>query len=116
MKRVLLMCVMLGAVSAVADIPLPTDRNVSTKTYDGKEAKAKYKSILGESVGGYTSGWTGKSVSFKVERSEDGLAQTVCEKHTNFRNPRIKPTYTCTDSVSQNGKPLPVFKAPHRVG
>ena len=120
MKKMIAILAILGASQfATADIPLPHNPAKQTEskssTYSGARAEAKYASISGQEIVGASSGWTGDMQTYKVERSSDGLEQTVCSKQYNSRN-KMAPVYSCTKEESENGQPLPEFVVHPRMG
>lgn len=120
MKSIFTLLAVIGfAQFAAADIPLPHNANHQTEsrsvTYSGPRAEAKWNVIQSEVIPGSSSGWSGENESYKVERSEDGLVQTVCSKKVNFRT-NAEPVYSCTKEKSLNGQALPVFLPPIRMG
>lgn len=120
MKTMIAALMLFGfANSALADIPIPhnprAQSEVSSRTYSGDQAAAKWASIQSQVLRGSVSGWTGQAESYKVERSEDGLSQTVCTEISNFRT-KEEPKYSCTAQKSLNGKALPKFVPEIRMG
>ena len=120
MKRTIAIIAILGLSQfASADIPLPHNPAAQTEsksvTYSGKKAEAKYESIVGQEILGASSGWSGDVETYKVERSEDGLVQTVCSKQYNMRT-HMAPIYSCTKETSTNEGVLPVFHPTPRMG
>jgi hypothetical protein len=121
MKTMIAIFMVAGLVStAKADIPPHHNPHAGTEskseTYSGPRAERKWSNIRTAVLPGSVSGWSGQAESWKVERSADGLEQTVCSKVTNFRNKKTPAKYSCTEEDSLNGKPLPKFVPPHRMG
>jgi hypothetical protein len=121
MKTMITALMLVGLVStAKADIPPHHNPHAGTEskseTYSGPRAERKWNNIKTPVLRGSVSGWTGDAEAWKVERSEDGLEQTVCSQVTNFRNKKKPAKYSCTEEVSLDGKPLPKFVPPHHMG
>ena len=113
MKASLLFLAILATVGSVnADIPMK-GQDVKTYVYGGDQAAQKYASINSPVIPGNSSGWSGEAQDYKVERSADGLMQTVCTRNYNYRN-KIAPSFNCVATKSLNGKPVPVFVPPPR--
>ena len=98
-----------------ADVPPRNGgREIYTRGYGGPEAAKKWKFIKSEIIRGGSSGWTGFSLAYKVERAVDGLTQTVCTKKSNFKV-KIPDAYSCQFEKSLNGRPVPTFRTPPRA-
>jgi hypothetical protein len=119
MKYAVATIAFVGMSWAYADIPLPHNPAQQTEstsvTYSGIKAQQEFDSIAGNVIPGSSSGWSGEVESYKVERSQDGLEQTVCSLITNYRT-KVAPKYSCTQEISLNGQPLPIFKPIIRMG
>jgi hypothetical protein len=120
MKTMIVSLALLGFVhSAQADIPIPhnpqAQSEVASHTYSGTKAEKKWNSIESDVLQGSVSGFTGHAESYKVERSEDGLKQTVCTEISNLKT-HTPSQYSCTSQKSLNGEPLPKFVPVHHMG
>ena len=114
MKSLLIaMTVVLSGASVFADIPVKGGA-VKTFVYGGDKAEAKFTSIKSDKIDGNSSGWSGESQTYKVERAADNLSQTVCTMNFNYRDSSKPATYQCAETRSTNGQPVPAFRAPPR--
>jgi hypothetical protein len=118
MKSVIAALMLLSfAHVASADIPMPhTQSGISTRMYAGQPAAEKWSSMSSlQVVQRGNSGWDGSTFETKVERSQDGLQQTICKKSSNSRT-NSTPTFSCTVQTSLNGQPLPKLQSEVRMG
>ena len=111
MKTTIFAVTLLVASMASADILRPG--KVATKTITGGPAQSLYASLPGPAK--MSSSLRTEFSQYKVQRSEDGLNQVVCEETTHNLPPRDK-TYTCTIQKSKDGNPLPVYRPFIRMG
>ena len=56
-----------------------------------------------------------QSSSYRIQRSADGLTQTICEA-THYHIVQKPDSYRCTLQKSLDGTQIPVFRIPRRLG
>jgi len=112
MKTTIFATALLLVSMAHADILRPS--NISTSTITGDAAQSLYERIPGPALRG--DALRTEYSNYKVQRSEDGLKQAVCEQ-INYSIPAAKKTvYTCTVQQSKDGQQIPVFHPVIRMG
>jgi hypothetical protein len=112
MKLAILAAVMMTASMASADILRPG--NIKTTNIVGKRAAHLYETMAGPSMPGDQ--LRTQVSSYKVERSENGLRQVVCEKTLYWRGVSKPPSYRCTTQQSLDGRQVPRFRPIRRLG
>lgn len=109
---------MLVTTTATADIPRPrAPRNpIYEITIEEDASQILYHAINGPEA--YESQLRNSFTKYKVQRGADGLNQVIC-KRTVARQ-RVgrgaNETYRCIMQSSENGRPLPIYHPPVRMG
>ena len=104
--------VLMTASMASADILRPG--NIRTTNIVGPRAASLYERMAGPTLPGDQ--LRTRVSSYKVERSQDGLRQVVCEKTSYWGGVRKAPDYRCTTQQSLDGRPVPRFRPVRRLG